>query len=228
MKILIIRHGEPNYELDCLTENGRKQAALLGERLKSENITAAFTSPMGRAVETAEIALAGTGLIAETLDWLHEFDVKVRDNNYSEDVPVWDIYPENWMNDKTYYDKDSYYNAPAITGTEMKARYDSVQKGADELLSRFGLIREGGYFRKQGDTDITIALFCHFGAGCVTAAHLLGLSPVLTLQGFSAEPTAIATICTDDRFGDKVNFRMHGYGDINHLEDKKQSGINYK
>ena len=33
MKILIIRHGDPDYENDTLTEKGHKEAEYLAERL---------------------------------------------------------------------------------------------------------------------------------------------------------------------------------------------------
>jgi probable phosphoglycerate mutase len=70
--------------------------------------------------------------------------------------------------------------------------------------------------------------FCHFGITCVMIAHLLGVSPIITLQGMSAEPTAIATLCTDDRFGREVNFRLHGFGDINHLPEQGIGRVNYQ
>ena len=38
MRIVFVRHGEPNYELDCLTENGKIHAAKAAERLKEEGI----------------------------------------------------------------------------------------------------------------------------------------------------------------------------------------------
>ena len=38
MRILIVRHGDPNYELDCLTEKGKREAALMAEKLKNEKI----------------------------------------------------------------------------------------------------------------------------------------------------------------------------------------------
>ena len=39
MKILIIRHGDPDYEHDSLTETGWTEASLLAERLyKTEDI----------------------------------------------------------------------------------------------------------------------------------------------------------------------------------------------
>jgi len=36
MKILIIRHGDPNYEKDCLTDLGRREAAALGKFLSGK------------------------------------------------------------------------------------------------------------------------------------------------------------------------------------------------
>ena len=53
MRILFIRHGEPDYEHDCLTETGRLQAAAAARRLEREGIGKIYSSPNGRASETA-------------------------------------------------------------------------------------------------------------------------------------------------------------------------------
>ncbi|MBQ9375681.1 MAG: histidine phosphatase family protein [Ruminococcus sp.] len=228
MKLLLIRHGEPNYEKDCLTEHGIEQAKQLAVRLRREKIDYAYTSPMGRAKQTAEICMSSTDIPLTVCDWLHEFDVRVFDKGAAKPVQIWDLAPENWTKIADAFDKDRFQNVPGIAGTEMYERYLTVRNGLDELLANHGLQREGGVYRKVADDDKTLALFCHFGVTCVMIAHLLGISPVLTLQGMSAEPTAIATVCTDDRFKDNMNFRLHGYGDINHLNDAKIGSINYK
>lgn len=62
MRIVIVRHGEPNYEKDCLTEKGHLQAAAAAKRLENEEIEAIYTSPMGRARETAEALARHIGL----------------------------------------------------------------------------------------------------------------------------------------------------------------------
>ena len=55
MKLLLIRHGDPNYEADCLTDKGKKQAEFLSQRLiLTEQIQEIYTSPMGRAIQTAQ------------------------------------------------------------------------------------------------------------------------------------------------------------------------------
>ncbi|MBO5987521.1 MAG: histidine phosphatase family protein, partial [Lachnospiraceae bacterium] len=38
MRIIIVRHGEPNYEKDCLTSLGIRQAKAVAKRLADEGI----------------------------------------------------------------------------------------------------------------------------------------------------------------------------------------------
>jgi 2,3-bisphosphoglycerate-dependent phosphoglycerate mutase len=45
-----------------LSERGREAAARLGERRRGDGLVAVYTSDLGRAVETAEIAFAGAAL----------------------------------------------------------------------------------------------------------------------------------------------------------------------
>ena len=54
MRILLIRHGDPDYVNDTLTEKGRREAALLAKRAVSMNMGECYKSPLGRAQDTAE------------------------------------------------------------------------------------------------------------------------------------------------------------------------------
>ncbi len=62
MRIIFVRHGEPDYALDCLTPAGRAQAEAAAERLRGEGISAVYASPMGRAAETAACTARLLGL----------------------------------------------------------------------------------------------------------------------------------------------------------------------
>ena len=53
MRILIIRHGDPDYEHDSLTPKGWKEAEYLSERISKMDIAAFYVSPLGRAKATA-------------------------------------------------------------------------------------------------------------------------------------------------------------------------------
>lgn len=83
MRILLIRHGDPDYEHDCLTAKGKIEASLLAESAKDLHLGDCFVSPLGRAQETASYTLKKLGLTAKTLDWLMEFPAKL-DINHSE------------------------------------------------------------------------------------------------------------------------------------------------
>ena len=68
MKLIIVRHGDPDYEHDTLTEIGRAEAQCLAERLKQHpDIAAFYVSPLGRAQDTAAYTLEALHREAETL-----------------------------------------------------------------------------------------------------------------------------------------------------------------
>ena len=58
-----------------LSERGRLQARRLGERRRDDGLAAVFVSDLGRALETVEIAFAGSGLPVHR-------DARLRECNY--------------------------------------------------------------------------------------------------------------------------------------------------
>ena len=83
--IIFLRHGQaenntkkilagrsPNVNL---TQTGLEQAEQAGEMLKSLNISAIYTSPIDRALQTAQIVSKHCGLEAVTDDRLIELDM---------------------------------------------------------------------------------------------------------------------------------------------------------
>ena len=57
MRLLIVRHGDPDYEHDTLTEKGWREAELLAERLSKLPVKEFYVSPLGRAKDTASLTL---------------------------------------------------------------------------------------------------------------------------------------------------------------------------
>lgn len=90
MELLLVRHALPiRRELvegiadPELSESGHRQAEHLAQYLSSERIDAVYSSPMKRALETAEGVAAVHGLTVMIDDGLAEFD-----QNSSEYVPA--------------------------------------------------------------------------------------------------------------------------------------------
>lgn len=61
MKILIIRHGDPDYSIDSLTEKGWKEAEYLSEKIAPLPIKAYYVSPLGRAKDTGVLYVTEGG-----------------------------------------------------------------------------------------------------------------------------------------------------------------------
>ena len=68
MKLLIIRHGDPDYSIDSLTPQGRIEAELLSRKMEKIEVAAFYVSPLGRARDTAEYTLKKLGRTAEVCD----------------------------------------------------------------------------------------------------------------------------------------------------------------
>ncbi|WP_448319548.1 histidine phosphatase family protein [Streptomyces sp. CO7] len=59
--LYLVRHAEANADETSLTERGRRQAALLGERLRGVPFAAVHHGPLPRAAETAALITARHG-----------------------------------------------------------------------------------------------------------------------------------------------------------------------
>ncbi len=74
MRLLFIRHAEPDYATDSLTEKGRREAELLAKAAPSLRMDHCFVSPLGRAGITADYCMKEIGKTAQVMPWLEEFD----------------------------------------------------------------------------------------------------------------------------------------------------------
>ena len=147
MRLIFVRHGEPNYADDCLTETGKIQAEKVVERLHGEGIEEIWASSMGRARETAEPTAKALGLDVKTIDFMREVSWGSIDQNpiFAGGHP-WDNADEMARQgiDLTRTDwRESEYFRNNIVGESV----DRVEKGLDEWLESFGYIRDGFYYR---------------------------------------------------------------------------------
>ncbi len=215
MEILIVRHGEPDYENDTLTEKGKVEAKLLAEKLSKMKIDACYVSPLGRARDTAQYTLDKINQKAEELDWLHEFKGKVIPEGEAR-RSCWELLPSVWADEKMYY-TDEWYKTDLMQSDNVEEEYRKVIAGFEALLEKHGYKREGGHFKVLKGNHDRIVLFCHYAVGCVMTAHLLGVSPVVFWNNAVALTSSVTTFVTEERERGIASFRMMAYGDIGHL-----------
>ncbi|MGL5928059.1 MAG: histidine phosphatase family protein [Dermatophilaceae bacterium] len=81
-RVFLARHGEAEYETTLTTDDGgmltavgRRQARDLGLELQHEHITQVWTSPLSRAVQTAELAAGVLDVDVVVREGLREYGV---------------------------------------------------------------------------------------------------------------------------------------------------------
>ncbi|MDF2514584.1 MAG: Fructose-2,6-bisphosphatase [Herbinix sp.] len=217
MKLVIIRHADPDYSIDSLTEKGWKEAEFLSDRISKMDVKAFYVSPLGRAKDTASLSLNKMNREATVLPWLREFHAPISDEETGEERITWDWLPEKWTTVDEFYHKNHWHTVPIMRNGNVLEAANQVYAGLDELLKEHGYERGGNTYHATRPNNDTIVLFCHFGVECVILGYLLGISPMVLWHGFCAAPSSVTTLITEERRKGIAYFRMGSFGDISHL-----------
>ena len=236
MRLLFIRHGDPDYSIDNLTEKGKVEAQALAKIINTFGIDEVYQSPLGRAQATAEYSLKALGKEATTLDWLMEFQA-LFDPNLSETAKmaysnelhmnpengrydkriVWDVLPAYYNSHPDIFDSIKWRDAEIVKCSNMLEVYDKVEKEFFRFLSGYGYEKDGDIFRVKEGNAKTIALFCHFGITSVLLSMLWHVSPFMPMQFLAMAPTSVTEVVTEEREKGIAIFRTLRIGDITHL-----------
>ncbi len=213
MRLYIIRHGDPDYSTDSLTPRGCREAECLRTWVAHERPTLAYSSPLGRARQTAELALAGSGLTAPVETWTAELH-----DAGAVDTPMcwWDVHGHELRND-AYLASLAWSDQPRLAGTRAETECARIAADSDRFLGRHGLRRERGHYRISGTSCGSIAVFCHGGFGLAWLAHLLCLPVPLVWGGFFLHTSSVTTVLFDEREPGIATPRLLHLGDIMHL-----------
>lgn len=221
MRLLIIRHADPDYSIDSLTETGWKEADLLSERLIHTPIDHFYVSPLGRAKDTASLTLKKLNKEATVCDWLQEFPAEIwrPDVKTGRKIP-WDWLPQDLNTHPDLFDREKWKEVPELKEANVGKLYDDVCSQFDALLARHGYVRDGLIYRVERPNTETLAFFCHFGLESVLLSHLMNTSPYSLWHGFCAAPSSVSSIYSEERREGLALFRAGQLGDISHLYAK--------
>ena len=217
MRILIIRHAEPDYKNNTLTEKGFREADMLGRYLKDEKIDKIFVSCLPRALYTADgITRYNNTKTYEVCDWLREMDPRI-DLPYDTQRLSWDLAPTYLNAEDKLYDKDEWKRVKSMDNANLQARVSELDEKLNETLKKFGYEKNGKTFKAIEPNHLTLAFVCHFGAESYMLANLLNVSPVALSNHTCARPSSVTTLYTEERERGEAIFRMIEFGSVNHL-----------
>lgn len=211
MEVILIRHGDPDYANDTLTEKGHAEARALAETLKDVPIDAIYASPMGRAQRTMEYTARAKGMTATTLPWLHELDGHFGNGRWCWNVPGAETLERDSLPGWHDWDQGSPY------GELMRPQLEETARSFDALLAEYGYVREGFRYRVAQPNGSTIACFCHAGLILTALSYLLNWPLPLVYSHLSYDPTGVTRLVWEETEGYAVP-RAKTINDLSHLQ----------
>jgi len=198
--LLLVRHGQSTWnsehriqgQLDPpLSDEGRRQAERLGQRIAGRRFAGFYSSDLKRAVETAQAIEAATGLKAEPMAGLREIFLGEWEGLRTDDLAV--RFPEAWA---SWTDEPDWDLVP---GGEGAALFETrVAAALDEILGR----------HSHGD----VVVVTHGGVIQIALHRVIG-RPSRGLFPFKIQNASISVI--ERRDGRMV---IGGVNDTSHLD----------
>jgi len=218
MFLYIIRHGEPDYTTDTLTETGVKQAQLLSERLKTIKFDRIFSSPLGRAKQTAMPTCIKQNKDFEVLPWLSE--------NLAYEAMSSDIDGKtDWWFSVQNTKIRTPDGAKKYATSKTQAFYDTTASSFDNFLSELGYEKNSSGYRITANKYDRIAFFCHGGISNVLLSYALLIPFHVFCASFSIPHTGVTVIdfaATKDKL---TAPRCLMFSDLSHLHNSQLKNI---
>lgn len=197
MLLYVIRHGDPIYDPDSLTEKGHLQAKALAKRLSVHGLDRVFVSPLQRARQTAQPTCDLLGLRPEVEEWTSEEyswrDFSFKDENGRQNW-CFHIQTTEYKTEKILAKGDKWYEEKPFSLTNAKSGWERICSESDSFLSRLGYVRDGMIYRIASPNDMRVAVFCHQGFGTTWLAHLLSIPPVLFWSSFDLNHSSVTIL----------------------------------
>ena len=216
MDIFIVRHADPIYDPDGLTERGFKEADALVPRMEAWKVSQIHSSPSTRARLTATPTAKALNLPIGEIPWLMELsDYKIQQDG--QEFTVWDINGDAVRSGSTLPTMDDWWKHPLLANIGIKERWDEFRGYMDEFLGNLGYERQGGVYKVHKSSQERVAFFCHGGTTLFLLSHLLEIPPTLTWCGNYIWPSSVSRIHFDELTpGTAVPRALH-VSDVSHL-----------
>lgn len=213
MRVVIIRHAEPDYENNTLTEKGFKEAEALGKYYNASMFKSIYCSTLNRAKFTCDAVVKGKKEV-HYCEWLEEFKPQIFENGRRHNS--WDYLPSFFDNNETIQSKD-LFNDPMLKECDAKKEYDRVIKYFDEVLANNGYVRNGNSYKVVKESEDTLLFVCHFGMMSVLLSRLLNIPYTVLAQKTCCYPSGVTLVVSEEREQGIAQFRMLEFSNIEHL-----------
>ncbi len=208
MLLFYIRHGDPIYNPDSLTEQGSRQAEALAPRLAMYGLDRLYCSSSNRAKLTAAPTARLLKKECTELDWCNEkYAYRTLIVPEGTEGQRW-CFQNPWCRRLFASPEiarlgDKWYEHPALENTKMR---EGILRIADEtkaFLASLGYEREGeeSLYRVTRKNEERVALFAHQGFGLAFLSCVLGIPYPMFCTHFDLGHSSMSVIEFADEGG---------------------------
>lgn len=228
-----IRHGEPIYDPDSLTELGTKQAVALSKRLAIYGVDKVYTSTSNRAIETAQPTCDLLKIEPEHLEFAHEnnvwADLSVEKEDGSGRLWIFNSqkYKELFCDKKIRDLGDNWYKHPELKDLNCEKGIKRIYDESDAFFEALGYehIRYTGKYRVKKSNDQRVAFFAHQGFGLAFLSCILDVPYPMFSTHFNVGHSGLTVIEFKEVNGIAIP-RMHTMSSDAHIY-KEDLPLNY-
>lgn len=223
MILYYVRHGDPIYDPNQLTELGKLQADAAAKRLAVHGIDKIYASPSNRARQTAQPLCNLMKQEPQILDWCDE------------DLAFQDLVMEKGNGGVTWVFRHpvgrvqlnssevrmlgrAWHTHPWFAGTNFGSGITRIQQAADGFLSSLGYrhdLENNCYYAEKANNS-RIALFAHEGVGAAVLSCMLDIPyPIFSIH-FDMTHSGVTVIEFEEQGGIVIP-RVLTYSNDSHL-----------
>jgi len=194
MNLYLIRHADPDYQNDTITEYGEEQAEKLAEWLKDLKVDELYHSSMGRAAKTASYLAEKWNIAPVSVDWARE----VRwSHNHIGNVDIhspWGVKDRSIQNTESYPEGDSWFENPESKDEEFIQSYKQHCLDLDAFLAEHGYHRNNQLYKAEEPNDKTVVIVCHGGVISAWTSYLVNIPFYQFISHMGSDLTAVTNI----------------------------------
>ena len=199
-----IRHGQPIYSPNCLTEYGKEQAEALVKRLALYGLDEIYSSPSTRALQTAQPTCDFLKKEPILLDWTDEglawAELTVERNGKRAWYFQHQEFVEKFSSKEMFALGEKFTEHSCFENTKFKSGIERIDREMDAFFLKLGFKhnREKGGYEVLQPNKKRVALFAHQGFGLAFLSSLLDIPYPTFCTKFDIGFTGVSVIYFDD------------------------------
>ena len=213
MEILLIRHADPDYENDTLTQIGHQEARKLANSFSMVSLNAIYVSPQGRAQDTMRYTTNLSKMNFTTLEWLREINAPTVN-----DFAAWELPGTYILKQSKLPNLETWPKEPTF-GDNFFPFYQKIANGFDKVMYAHGYEKSGHMYRIKCASSERIVFFFHKGTILTLLSYLLHWPLPILFAHCQISPTGVTRLIWRETDQEWAIPQLQALNDLSHLKE---------